>query len=575
MSSEKLALDTFKYPTYASPSFLNLKDLAARTRGLLLLLPLALCFTQWAICVQMFPLFSGPLEYDVDPAYQYLFNSVFLLNGHVPIHIDHPGTPLQVLGSLVIFLVWIVLSLLKITEGSIALSVATSPELYLGMISSALVLLNSWGLYYLGTKTYRSTASISLALLSQCILFTTSILIFRVGYPSPESLVIFVTLCLLGLLTPLVFSSELQPHQPQDQASPIWAGILCGFGIALKINFLPVLGLLLLFKLKPFLISLAFVIIGCSVGILPIISKVPDLLSWLINVVTHTGVHGTGNQGIFVFANFDWHYAQLKKAFPIFFAITSLFIIVLLAHSLHLTLGGIFRFLFSNSPHPIHIRNETIREWEKSKVLIAFTLVCISQTLFVLKHPGLHYMVPALPVAFFGFIWLTYRLAGLCLKKPFRSHAILILLGLTIAYCVKITDESWGQIYAARSEQDAALTQVQEKIAQFKNPIIVTAYRSTLPHHAVAAGLSPPWGPDLGPALNPLFSSSYMWDGNVKKLIRYGEPLMSLEVIIQALQAGRPVLLSTPTLYPDLEPFVLEPIFNSQLQQLFRITNIK
>ena len=48
-----------------------------------------------------------PYFLDYDPEYAYLLNSLNLLEMSVPGHFDHPGTPLQEFGALVLLVQWL------------------------------------------------------------------------------------------------------------------------------------------------------------------------------------------------------------------------------------------------------------------------------------------------------------------------------------------------------------------------------------------------------------------------------------------------------------------------------------
>src|SRR6185436_1662443 len=70
----------------------------------------------------------GPywLGTNADPEYAYLFNALSIAGGHAPYHVDHPGTPLQMLGA-------VVLRAIALASGCDALvpDVIARPETYL------------------------------------------------------------------------------------------------------------------------------------------------------------------------------------------------------------------------------------------------------------------------------------------------------------------------------------------------------------------------------------------------------------------------------------------------------------
>src|SRR4029079_1248187 len=66
---------------------------------ILLLLPALLIVVAFQIRTA-----SGPYWFseNLDPSYAYLLNSLNISNLHRPNHIDHPGTPVQTLGAVII-----------------------------------------------------------------------------------------------------------------------------------------------------------------------------------------------------------------------------------------------------------------------------------------------------------------------------------------------------------------------------------------------------------------------------------------------------------------------------------------
>lgn len=545
-----------------------------RTGLLFSIIPVLLVILEWLIANQMFPLYSGPLEYDMDPAYQYLFNAVFLLNGQPPFHIDHPGTPLQVLCAIVIYCTWSILSLFNVVNDQLVLSVAKTPELYLGIISSVLVIIHALAVRYLGVRIFQATQNIGISLFCQFATLFSSILLFRIVFLSPESLLITITTLLLAIFSPLIFTSNQANGKDKTSTSPVWAGLLCGVGVVVKINFLPVLGLLFLFKKKKdFFTSLFYVVIGAFLGVLPIISKIPDLFRWILNVATHSGVHGSGQAGTFVFTNFHWHATEMYKTFTFFYLVLAITVLVFLFKLISLGFKqSTVLFGAKISQEENAVRNKKYGLFS-AQVAFVFSLICIVQTVFVLKHPGLYYMVPVLPIAVIGFAWFIQQLFNLKLLASYAYLAGLGLFLLGFAFCIDVANTTLRKIEKARFEQNLALQKVNQEISNYPGAIIISTYRSTLPEFALAFGLAPPLAPNLGSSLNPLFNNFYMWDGGIKKLLRYGEPMISLSHLQKQIDSGQTVLLSTPIRYPDLKAFTLESLIDGPVQQLYKVTN--
>lgn len=96
-----------------------------------------------------------------DPSYVYLINSLNFaqLSGFGVGHIDHPGTPVQVFGAIVVKLYH------TLSNGNIdiAKDVFSRPEDYLLQINRAFLLLNSIALLLLGIFVYRISRDLYLS----------------------------------------------------------------------------------------------------------------------------------------------------------------------------------------------------------------------------------------------------------------------------------------------------------------------------------------------------------------------------------------------------------------------------
>ena len=70
-----------------------------RCIGLLLIVPLIALIGIRDLTEKKGPLWLSP---NLDPSYVYFLNSLLILHGQPPAHIDHPGTPVQLIGAAVL-----------------------------------------------------------------------------------------------------------------------------------------------------------------------------------------------------------------------------------------------------------------------------------------------------------------------------------------------------------------------------------------------------------------------------------------------------------------------------------------
>jgi hypothetical protein len=171
-----------------------------------------------------------------------------ILNSQIPYHVDHPGTPLQVLGSLVIQTTFYYQSFLKknkspiyasnpskkgeqdsktnsnsnqnkVTKQSLNQDVIEKPELYLSCINFLLLLLICFSILIAGITTFLMRRKMYEALFIQLIpsLFLTTIQSnIRV---SPEPLCLFGVILFISLLTIYIFHKTIFVGSPQINLS--------------------------------------------------------------------------------------------------------------------------------------------------------------------------------------------------------------------------------------------------------------------------------------------------------------------------------------------------------------------
>ena len=101
-----------------------------RARGLLLVIPAVLFLVACLLADARGP-YSIGANWEAD--YPYLLNSLNILLFHAPGHVDHPGTTVQLIGAVVVFLKWLSGCLLG-DAASLQLDVLSHPEEFLQAI---------------------------------------------------------------------------------------------------------------------------------------------------------------------------------------------------------------------------------------------------------------------------------------------------------------------------------------------------------------------------------------------------------------------------------------------------------
>jgi hypothetical protein len=519
------------------------------------ILPIVSILIGRLIFAQMFPIYSGVLEYDTDPAYGYLFNGLLMLDGQAPFQVDHPGTPLQLLCAAVTGLKWLFDTVVMSKSGGVIDSVLLNPESYILTISSTLVLLNAAATFFLGSSVYKATANLPLSLFSQCSIFLFGVVTLRTGYLAPEALLIFASLCLLGHLAPSIFVS---PETNQENLSNVFGcGVACGFGLAVKLNFLPIVLLLLVLPtFKQLSRAIVWMAASWVIFVIPIWKHLPRMFDWITAIVTHAGVHGSGSRQLFDIPMMHFNLATQYRDFPALFIV----LCCLLMWSTYCVIKWLLPL--STNTHGLGDLFRTIR------VPLVMCLTGVAQIAMILKHPGYHYMVPVLPAITVAIAWLIFALIGsISEAKKAMISALLLVGGLLVSY--QSVAGVVNRLTTSRSDQNLATNSIDKILRQYQDPIIIGAYRSTIAQYALAYAVT--YAPGLEPKIGKYFTNFYEWNHTGRELVKHGQGVIPTQLITQWIQEGKVIFLVSPTYYADFATLSISPVYIGSLQSLYRV----
>lgn len=526
-------------------------------------IPALLLLMGWAMSLKMFPLYSGGGLYNVDASYAYLFNGLLLLDGLAPYQIDHPGTPLQVLIAALVYLQWGYLRFVDTVNAEVVLAVMADPERYLLFISRVLLTLNGLALWFFGKKVYESTNSISLAIFCQCALLSFGLHGTKLLYPAPEALVACLSLCLIAVLSPLIFQNSEVPQRQIKIA--IVAGLIFGIGFAVKLTFLPMAGLFLLFKPWRLKLLTAFIaLISWCIAIAPMAAKLPDLWMRAYNMLTHTGKWGEGAQGFIDTTQISGNFSQILNEFPFF-------CYALLVFAVYLLYSCVNRLRFGTQSDSNHsVAKSAPKRVRIDRSLALLLLVCVAQTLIVLKHFGLHYMIPALPLAFIG----AALLLQVCLEN-YRQHSPIIRATVTVGMAMLLGHSVYTTFQTLQSERvqnNRSVQQIQRELAKYPNPLVMGSYSCSLPQCGLLFGIE--FAPAIDKKIAPFLANFYgfnVWNG---LLLIDGHGFYPLTSLQPFFSIQRPVFLVTQIDFPSFDLFKKELVLRAGDQKLYKITGL-
>ncbi len=253
---------------------------------------------------------SGPfwLGLNNDPAYLYLINSLYVMEHQAPFFIQHPGTPVMLLGGLVIKLLHPFMSM----EGMIK-AVVAAPEWHLHMMYALLLLLYIGSLLWIGVCALKRTGSMVYALLTQVpgLLYLTMYHGMGTFLAIPAN-VCAETLQITLMNVFLVFVID-EFFGKSSVRRALLLGFVAGVLMATKVTAMAVLvlPLMILSTWRARFAYVASIVVGFVIFTQPVWSRYPLIFAWLKSLVVYTGFHATGSATFINWSNYAAAFARL------------------------------------------------------------------------------------------------------------------------------------------------------------------------------------------------------------------------------------------------------------------------
>nr|NIS80719.1 hypothetical protein [Anaerolineales bacterium] len=357
-----------------------------------------------------------------DPEYPYFLNSLSIVKGRPYAYIDHPGTPVQLLGSTILLLTF---PFLKATGTPFVMYHLTHPETFLRLARGFLMIVSIATLYLITRNTIRvrnwKDALASLGIAASFYAIHPPFSFETLAYWSQNSFAFpFGTLLLLLLFIRL----------RTDRRLLWWELFLFGAGTglltAIQLWFAAwVIGVAVavltfdLFQSRNVLrglLSGSVVCFGALTGFifstLPILHEYPRFFGWVNRLLTHQGKYGFGERGFSSLSLFFENFSSLWNETPlIFVALASvLLLLASLAWQHHQKLRenmGLWSFALGMT------------------IQVLFSLVMIS------KHPGNNYLLALTAVLplLFGIAYLLSSQISTRIYRAMVTVSALLLVG--------------------------------------------------------------------------------------------------------------------------------------------------
>lgn len=333
----------------------------------LLLLPAAYLVSALVLRNSMGPFW---LWHAVDPSYFYLLDSANLVNLTTPGHVAHPGTPVQVIGALVL---WVMHGFAG--ADAIIRAVVAEPEAHLRAIGTAIFVLNALALAAAGGAARLAFGGVLPALMVQVGPFASSVVVRHGLYVKPEALEIFLALAVATVTLLALRGDRLETRK---RGFAIAFGILAGCGVATKVSVAPLflLPVFLLWGVWPLITYAVASALSFVVFVLPAVGAYDQFTTWMAGIALGSGHFGEGAHTVIDFAHYPRAVVKMFSR-PIQFVPVVLSLI---------TLAVAWR----RRPQ-LSARHRLVL-----RALAGAVLAQIVTAVIVAKHPGAHYLVPTL-----------------------------------------------------------------------------------------------------------------------------------------------------------------------------------
>ena len=429
---------------------------------------------------------KGPqwLPYTFENPYAYLFNSLLLVDGQAPEHIDHPGTTTQVFGAIVMR------AFSTKSQEQLIGAVIQDPEKYLRKIHWALLVFAALILWVFPWVTALALRNYFVGLLIQApSLFYHSVLSYALFFGSDLMVVPFsiATVCFCSLLTApsstatqldILFGLGARSADPASgrvvriPAVSALTGLVCAFGIVTKLTFFPLIliSLWCCWTRRNLAVFATAFMLGLAIALLPIYSRLARLSTWIFDLGIHSGRYGSGEVGLPGATEYLASVRSLLQAEPLVVAIP---------------LVASFGVIILSLAKPGANSHSPRVSWRTALPLLGLQVLSF---LAIAKHPGLQYLIPLCVSTGFSLVLLFYVLGTVNGGVIRRVAGWVTLVGL-VFLGFKSFIELVPRTYTELRDKNAGLLRLYRDAKQItQNDVRVDYYFSDSPEFPLCYG---------------------------------------------------------------------------------------
>jgi hypothetical protein len=403
-----------------------------------------------------------------DPSYIYLFNALNLAELAPPVHVDHPGTPVQLLGALAIRAEWI-RHCLTDTCGPVAQDVVADPERYLRAFQATLAVGFAIALFIMGAALARARDVLTAVSAQVTVAAFGAVLLLGLPRVSAEPMLATVGALLVAVLAAPALGPQAHGPAPPPLGRALAVGGVLGLGIATKVTFLPLVAVTFLLRgARARALALATAPVAFVVCTLPALSQYPQMFHWLWRLATHRGRYAKGPEGLPGISELTHNVAGMVRGEPVLFAFLALYAVVALAAVLR--------------PPP------TAEARSARRVVVAVSAVIVLQVAITAKYTSAYYLLPAMMVTPLANAAL---IVGLRAPGPaFRRWSVAGALALVLLLGIGRNAAAGMRVQSAAAQVLADRAAVMDRIATTPGCAVVEYYGATSIRYGLELGNS-------------------------------------------------------------------------------------
>jgi hypothetical protein len=431
--------------------------------ALLAATPLALLATWVALLRVKGPFWLGTRS---DPDYVYLLNGLNLSYGHLPGHVDHPGTPLQLLVAVVLRVTHLLTG-----SGSLADDVIRRPEHYLLVTNCLLLGLLAGALAVAGLAALQATGSLLAGLAAELLPGLASVVVVHATCVKPEP----VLAAIAALVAAQTLRTLVPDRRPGRISEATAFGVLVGLAVATKVSAAPLAVLPpLLLEGRAARLRFAGVAAGtAALATLPAWPAMGIFRKFILGIATHSGQYGSGRPSLL-------DPGEYLRGLRLLIAEGSggPTVAAMVAGCL-VALALAWRARRDGSAATARARS----------ALLATVSMQVISFLLVARHAASHYLVPAVVLSGLTVALAIHGVGLLAAQRPVLRQVcaagLACLLGLA---CLRQVRELGVARAGLVAERDAQLAVVDALAERFPGARVLHFYRSSAPAFALHFG---------------------------------------------------------------------------------------